>query len=196
MSAFLDKLPTILILAVLVGIFLSLRKHAPSVRVRLWTYAWALIFLHFFVQVFETHTGTPELIFESIDLASLELSALVFVVSMMFSFENRANRTGLLVMLGVPTLFHAVAVTFNWNIPGTLSIALGIIFFGGALFPLFAHPRSRIFNAGLALVLAGAGVWAIHDQLQGNSDFAVNAILTLGFGLCGVLCWRRYARRS
>lgn len=196
MSAFLDKLPTILILAVLVGIFLSLRKHAPSVRVRLWTYAWALIFLHFLVQVFETHTGTPELIFESIDLASLELSGIVFVVSMMFSIENRANRTGLLVMLGVPTLFQAVAVTFNWNIPATLSVVLGIIFFGGALFPLFASRRSRIFNIGLALILAGTGVWAIHDQLHGNSDFAVNAILTLGFGLCGVLCWRRYARWS
>ena len=57
MTALLDKLPSILILAVLVGIFLSLRKHAPSMRVRLWTYAWSLIFLHFLIQAFETHTG-------------------------------------------------------------------------------------------------------------------------------------------
>jgi hypothetical protein len=39
-TAPLDKLPTILVLAVLVGIFVSLRKHTPSARVRLWAYAW------------------------------------------------------------------------------------------------------------------------------------------------------------
>ena len=60
MTPLLEKLPTILVLAVLVGIFLSLRKHAPSARIRLWTYAWAFIFLHFFIQAFETHTGTLE----------------------------------------------------------------------------------------------------------------------------------------
>ncbi|MGB8525002.1 MAG: hypothetical protein WCD43_18710, partial [Candidatus Acidiferrales bacterium] len=82
MTPFLDKLPTILVLAVLVAIFLSLRKHAPSARIRLWTYAWALIFLHFFVEAFETHHGTLEIIIESIDIAALELSGVVFVTSM------------------------------------------------------------------------------------------------------------------
>ncbi|MFZ0878950.1 MAG: hypothetical protein WA002_05605, partial [Candidatus Acidiferrales bacterium] len=60
MTSILDKLPTILTLAVLVGIFLALRKHSTSARIRLWTYAWALIFIHFLIQVFETHTGTIE----------------------------------------------------------------------------------------------------------------------------------------
>ena len=82
MNSLLDKLPTILVLLVLVGIFLSLRRHAPSARIRLWTYAWALIFLHFFIQAFETHTGTLENILESIDIGALELSGVVFAISM------------------------------------------------------------------------------------------------------------------
>ena len=196
MKAILDHLPTILILAGLVGVFLSLRRHAPTERVRLWTYAWALIFCHFFIQAFETHTGVREMIFETIDLASLELSAIVFVVSLMISVEHRASRLGLLVMLGVPTIFHATAITFNWNLPVALSISLGIIFFGGALFPLFGHTKSERQNLILATVLVATGIWAIHRQLQGSPDFAVVAILTLGFGLCGILFWKRYARRS
>ncbi|MGH9725892.1 MAG: sensor histidine kinase, partial [Candidatus Acidiferrales bacterium] len=32
--------------------------------------------------------------------------------------------------------------------------------------------------------------------MQGSPDFAVNAILTLSYGLCGVLFWRRYPRPS
>ena len=76
----------------LVGIFLSLRKHAPSARIRLWTYSWALIFLHFFIQAFETHTGTLEKILESIDIGALELSGVVFAISMTHAVEERKKR--------------------------------------------------------------------------------------------------------
>ncbi|HTV59943.1 MAG TPA: ATP-binding protein [Verrucomicrobiae bacterium] len=196
MKALLDHLPTILILAGLVGTFLSLRRHAPTERVRLWTYAWALIFCHFFIQAFETHTGVPEMVIETIDLASLELSGIVFVVSLMISVEHRASRLGLLVMLGVPTLFHATAITFNWNEPVPLAISLGLVFFGGAMFPLFSHTKSEPMNAALAAILGATGIWAVHRQLQGSPDFGVNAILALGFGVCGILFWKRYRRPS
>ena len=194
--AFLDHLPTVLILAGLLGTFLSLRRHAPTERVRLWTYAWALIFLHFFIQAFETRTGVPEMIFESIDLAALELAGIVFVVSLMLSVDRRTNRLGLLVMLGVPAAFHATAITFNWNMPVTLAVSLGLIFFGGALFPLFVHTHSEKLNLFLAVLLMATGAWAVHSQLQGSPDFGVNAILTLSYGLCGVLFWKRYPRFS
>jgi signal transduction histidine kinase len=195
-TALLDKLPTILILAVLVGIFLSLRKHAPSASIRLWTYAWALIFLHFFLQAFETHTGTLEQVLESIDLAALELSGVVFVASLGVAVENRAKRFGLLLVIGVPTVFHAFAATFDWHLPGLMSAALGLIFFGGAAFSLFTYKKPPLFNICVAMISFAAGVWAIHDQLRGSPDFGITAILTLFFGLCGLLFWRRYPRSS
>jgi two-component system, NtrC family, sensor kinase len=192
----LDKLPTILVLAVLVGIFLSLRKHAPSARIRLWTYAWALIFLHFLIQAFETHTGTLETIIESIDIAALELSGVVFVTSMIEAVEIRTKRLGLLALLGIPVAFHAFAASFNWPIPAIMSAALAIVFFGGAGFALLARPRPQRFNIGVAVVLIAAGVWSVRSQMHGSADFGVNAILTLTFGLCGLLFWRRYPRIS
>jgi signal transduction histidine kinase len=192
----LDKLPTILVLAVLVGIFLSLRKHAPSARIRLWTYAWAFIFLHFFIQAFETHTGTLETIIESIDIAALELSGVVFVTSMIQEVEIRSKRRSLLALLGIPVAFHAFAASFDWHIPVTMSAALAVIFFGGAVFALLARPRPQRFNIGVAVVVAAAGVWAVHQQLHGSADFGINAILTLSFGLCGLLFWKRYPRTS
>ena len=196
MTPLLDKLPTILVLAVLVGIFLSLRKHAPSARIRLWTYAWAFIFLHFFIQAFETHTGTLETIIESIDIAALELSGVVFVTSMIQAVEIKAKRRSLLALLGIPVAFHAFAASFNWHIPVMMSAALAVIFFGGAIFALLARPRPQRFNIGVAVILIAAGVWAVRDQLHGSADFGINAILTLCFGLCGLLFWRRYPRTS
>ena len=195
MTPLLEKLPTILVLAVLVGIFLSLRKHAPSARIRLWTYAWALIFLHFFIQAFETHTGTLETVLESIDITALELSGVVFVVSMLRLVEGRGRRLGLLALLGISVGFHAFAASFNWQIPWTMSTALAIIFFVSAVLALLARPLPR-FNIGVSVVLVAAGIWAVHNQLHGSPDFAINAILTISFGLCGLLFWKRYPRPS
>ena len=196
MNSLLDKLPTILVLFVLVGIFLSLRKHAPSARIRLWTYAWALIFLHFFIQAFETHTGTLENILESIDIGSLELSGVVFVVSMTLAVEDRKKRLTMLALLAVPTAFHAVAAVFDWHVYGLMTLALGTIFFGGAAFALRSFPRTKPYAIGIAIILAITGIWTMHDQLLGSADLGINAILTLTFGLCGILYWKRFPRPS
>jgi signal transduction histidine kinase len=195
-NSLLDKLPTILVLFVLVGIFLSLRKHAPSARIRLWTYAWALIFLHFFIQAFETHTGTLENILESIDIGSLELSGVVFAVSMTLAVEDRKNRLIMLTVLAVPTAFHAVAAVFDWHVYGLMTLALATVFFGGAAFGLRSFPHTKPYAIGIAIILASTGIWAMYDQLQGIADLGINAILTLSFALCGVLYWKRFPRRS
>jgi signal transduction histidine kinase len=195
-SSLLDKLPTILVLFVLVGIFLSLRKHAPSARIRLWTYAWALIFLHFFIQAFETHAGTLENILESIDIGSLELSGVVFVVSMTLAVEDRKSCLKMLAVLAVPTAFHAVAAVFDWHVYALMALALGTIFFGGAAFALRNSLRTKPYAIGIAVILAITGIWTMHDQLHGSADLGINAILTLTFALCGVLYWKRFPRRS
>ncbi len=196
MNSLLDKLPTILVLFVLVGIFLSLRKHAPSARIQLWTYAWALIFLHFFIQAFETHTGTLENILESVDIGSLELSGVVFAVSMTLAVEDRKKRLIMLTVLAVPTAFHAVAAVFDWHVDGLMAAALGTIFFGGAAFALRGFPHTKPYAIGIAVILAITGIWAMHDQLHGSAELGINAILTLSFALCGILYWKRFPRPS
>ena len=196
MNAILDKLPTILTLAVLVGIFLALHKHSASSRTRLWTFAWALIFVHFLIQVFETHTGTIEHIVESIDLASLELSGVVFVVSMLRSVENHFRRTVLLYLLAIPTAFHATAITFGWPVRGALVAALAVLTAGSVAFVFLEEGTESAFARALAGIVVVTGAWAIHNQWLGSPDFAVNAILTLSFGVCGPLFWKRVQRWS
>jgi len=196
MTPFLDKLPVILILAVLVGTFLILRQHTSSVRVRLWAYAWALVFLHFFVQAFETRAGIVEKVFESIDLAALEISAVVFVISLTRDVENRSRRLALLGLLGLPTVFHAVAVTFDWHAQWALAAALAVIALAGAACAVTDAERPGAFNFTTAAIVLAAGLWAVKTQLGGNPVFGINAILTLAFGICGPLFWGRYPRRT
>jgi two-component system, NtrC family, sensor kinase len=196
LSALAEKLPSILVLAVLVGAFISLRKHASSVRIRLWTVAWALIFLHFFVEAFEGRTGAIESVLESIDLATLELSGIVFVMSLTRAATERTWRIALFALLVLPTAFHAFAVTFDWHIRWVLAGSLAVIACGAAFYAMFESGRRNASSLILAVGLLATGAWAIKNQLAGSPDFAVNAILTLSFALSGVLSWKCYPRRS
>ncbi len=196
MVALLDKLPTILLLAVLVGIFQFLRRHTTSPRVRLWTYAWALIFVHFFVQGFESRAGVVERILESIDLAALELSGIVFVISLTRAGSDRLRRIVLFAVLAIPTAFHAFAINFDLHARWALALPLAIITLGGAAYAVLETRHPDAFDFAIALVLLGVGFWGVKSQLAGSPDFAVNAILTLGYGVCGVMYWRLYRAYS
>ena len=105
-----DKLPTILVLAVMVGIFVALRRHVKSPRLHLWIAAWVLIFVHFFVQVFEPPDGNLTPVMFLIDLGCLQLSALYFVASLTSFFEDKRLTFSLLTLTGVPVLAYTAGL--------------------------------------------------------------------------------------
>jgi nitrogen-specific signal transduction histidine kinase len=191
-----EKLPTILILAVLVGTFISLRKHSPSERTRLWIVAWALIFAHFFVQIFETRTGFAELVFESIDLAALELSGVVFLVSLARSAEDKLRRHVLYAILVPPAVFHTIGTTYDWHNRWAMASALAVFFFGMAGFAFFAHKERSRFNVNLGVLAAAVGTWVVIAQLRGDANPGVHAILASTFAACSFLFWKRFPMHS
>lgn len=195
-ASFLEKLPTILILAVLVGIFISLRKHSPSQRTRLWIVAWALIFAHFFVQIFETHSGMIEQVFESVDLTMLELSGVVFLVSLARSAEDKVRRRLLFWLLAPSAGVHAIAATFDLPCHRGMAVLLAVFFFGMAGFAFFAHKERSRFNLILGVLAAAIGVYVVVAQLGGHTAVGVCAILASTFGICGFLFWKRLGRHS
>lgn len=193
MTSLLDKLPTILVLAVLVAIFVSLRRHSPSLRMRLWIFGWALIFVHFLVQVFEVEgrTGTLEAVFDSLDLGALELSGLVFLISLTLSVENRLRRFVLFALFGTPMVFHAVAASFNWHLRWTLTLCVALILFGGPAYSYLVQRQLSVFRLCTISAVLLAGIWSVRAQLRGDPNPAITSILTVTFGFSGILFWRR-----
>src|SRR6478672_12726840 len=112
MAILFDKLPTILVLAVMVGIFVALRRHVKSARLQLWIAAWVLIFVHFFVQLFEPPVGDLPPITAMIDLGCLQLSALFFIASLTSFFENTRLTLGLLTMAGIPAMAYTAGLAY------------------------------------------------------------------------------------
>jgi two-component system, NtrC family, sensor kinase len=192
----LDKLPTILVLAVLVGIFVSLRKHSETKRIGFWIVAWSLIFLHFFVQIFETQAGGPELAVESLDIVALVLSGIAFVVSLMDDFSDQKRLYLCAALMGVPAALFAVGATFDVHYDPAMAAALALFFFGGAGYVVYAERKSPRVAGTLAAALFATGGYAIFHQLRGDSSVGMVSILASAFILCGFLYWLRFPRTS
>ena len=129
-ATLLDKLPTILVLAVLVGIFVALRRHVRSPRVTLWITAWGLIFLHFVAGIFEPATADdPPLIF-ALAWGSLQLSAVFFVASLTSFFANKKMTRHLILLVGLPITIYTVALGYScdWRSLNIACLAMAFIF--------------------------------------------------------------------
>jgi two-component system NtrC family sensor kinase len=195
MAVFLDKLPTILVLAVMVGIFVALRKHVKSPRLHLWIAAWVLIFVHFFVQIFEPVDGNLTPLMFLIDLGCLQLSALYFIASLTSFFENARLTLSLLILTGLPALAYTAGLAYELNWRWLYISCAAIIFYGT---PLFAVLRRKVVATFYiwAPIVAITGTVAMVRAWHGHYAFGFLAILTLGFAFPGFLFYRRYPRWS
>ena len=195
MATLFDKLPTILVLAVLVGIFVALGRHVKSPRLKLWTAAWGLIYFHFFVGLFEPATGNPPPIVLLLDEGALALSALVFVASLTSFAENTKLTAGLLALGGLPIAMYAAGDAYDrqWRWP--YIICLAALFFGMPLYvTLFRRvTREALYWMPISII---AGAMSILHIWRHDRDFGFLAILTIGFALPGLFYWRRYRRWS
>jgi signal transduction histidine kinase len=202
MASLLDRIPSIVILAVLVGIFVSLRRHVKSPRLILWISAWVLIFIHVLALGFEPKNlppGTPSFplgLIVAIETGALQLAAMFFIASLTTFFDDKKRTFGLLCFNGLPVLIYSAAIAFNLNLPALYIACLSISFFGAPAFVVYFRSkanREKLFWLPLCLMI---GAWSIYEAWHGNYDFGFNATLTGGFALPGLLFRRRYRRWS
>ena len=192
----LEKIPTVVTVAVLVGIFAGLKRHSRSARLQLWLIAWFLVFTHFVAQMFEPASGdfSPWLL--ALDLGSLLSSAVVFVASVASVVDDRLKRSLMLTVTGVPSVAYAVLAAYDVHArwPYVLSLAAAIC--GGIIFLAWVKKKSSWYVFSLAAVGIGVGSWAVHAAWLGSFEEGLTALLGLGFALPGVLICRNYWRPS
>jgi len=111
-----EKIPTFLVVGVLVVIFVQLKRHARTPRLTLWTVGWALTFTHFLAQLLEPENGPASSLLLAIDSASLQAAAVSFLVSVSSvaaEKEDRTRRTLLLILLGLPSVVYMTCAAFQ-----------------------------------------------------------------------------------
>jgi signal transduction histidine kinase len=193
MATLFDKLPTILVLAVMVGIFGALRRHVKSARLDLWIAAWGLIFVHFFVQIFEPPDGNLTPATFIIDLGCLQLSALFFVASLTSFFEDKKRTWTLLILTGTPITIYTIGEAYELKWRALYIACTATVFYGSILFAaLRRKPTMEYFSWAAVLFIVGSV--SIYYAWHKNFDFGFLTLLTMGFAVPGFLFWRRYRR--
>jgi two-component system, NtrC family, sensor kinase len=191
----LEKIPTVVTVAVLVGIFLALKRHSHSARLQLWMVAWFLIFTHFVAQMLEPATGDVNPYLLAIDLGTLQAAAVAFVVSVSAVAEDKRKRTLMLLITGIPSVAYAILASFDVHVRWPYVLCLLACFLGGILF-LFWVRKFSVYAVSLALVGSVVALWAIRAALHGSFDEGLTALLGLGFALPGVFICLNYWRAS
>lgn len=197
MSFEFHRLPTLLLLGALVPIFWFLYGSDRSYRVRLWVVAWTLIFLRAAVQVFGPILGMSIDSVDGVDLATLQLSGLVLLLSMTKIFQNPRQRWPFFLLLAIPSVGYAELYAFHSRVP-LAYVLCGITFGIGAVAWILVYHRRRLqpYMAVIcASVLIAAG-WGSLRAVQGRPDLGFYSIETLTFGLAGFLYWYSYRRLS
>ena len=195
MATLSDKLPTILVLAVLVGIFLSMRRYVKSPRLNLWTTAWGLIFLHFVADWLIPAQGDVPPLLWLLDQGALQLSAIFFVASLASFFENRKLTAALITVFAAPMTAYTAGLAYDRDWPFLYVACSALLFFG---LPIFVASIRRLTPPTLLWMPAVivSGVISVYRCWHHQYLFGFLALLTLGFGLPGILYLRRYQRLS
>jgi two-component system NtrC family sensor kinase len=192
----LEKIPTLVTVAVLVGIFAGLKRHSHSARSQLWLVAWCLVFTHFVAQIFEPASGSSSPLLLALDLGSLQASAVAFVASVASVVDDRVKRSLMLAVTGVPSVTYAVLaacdVHARWPFVVSLAAAIG----GAVVFLVWVRKKPVWYVVSMSALGVGVGAWAIYAACLGSFDEGLTALLGLGFALPGILICRNYWRPS
>jgi len=192
----LEKIPTVVTVGVLLGIFAGLKRHSRSARLQLWLIAWFLVFTHFVAQLFEPASRPVSSWLLALDLASLQASAVAFVVSVSSVVENGVKRRLLLAVTGLPATAYAILDCCNVHSRWPFVLSLVAAFLGGVGFLIHARRALSWYVTCLIILCSAVALWAVRAALRGSFDEGVTALLGLGFALPGILICRNYWRRS
>jgi two-component system, NtrC family, sensor kinase len=195
MAILSDQLPTILVLAVLVGIFVALGRHVKSERLVLWTTAWVLIFVHVVAKLLVPITGILSPIASGVAQSTVMLAALCFIASLTSFFENTRLTIALLTLCGVPATVYSFALAYHLESRWIYIVCLEFIFFGTPLFIALSR-RLTVEAFGWIPLSVVSGIVTILHAWRHDYAFGSVALLTVGFSLPAFLYCRRYPRLS
>ena len=192
----LEKIPTFLIVGVLVIIFVGLKRHARSARLTLWTVGWTLVLTHFLAQLLEPDHSPANSVLFAIDAGSLQAAVVTFLVSVSSVAEDRAKRTLLLLVLGVPSVLYMVCISYDVRASWPYVLCLAAGFGGAACFFLGVSGKMSLYPEAATFLCSLAGVWAIRAALRGSFQEGTIALLAIGFGFAAVFICRNRWRPS
>lgn len=188
----LSKLPTVVLLGVLVAIFAALLKQNRTFRFRLWFLGWTIIFTRFLLQMVWRPLGLAVSTYSALDIASVQIAGIIFMVSVSALAETKWRNLYFIYFGGSVTVY-AYCLTNNVTSPW---VYLAILLFMSVI-PSAALLRFAGVNRWNILMLAIAWaiiIWSIWKAFQGRSDLGFYGFMSYIYAAAAVLFYRKYQR--
>jgi two-component system, NtrC family, sensor kinase len=196
MAELLPGIPTLLILAVLVAIFLWIERQRKSGRTALWVAGWGLYFLHALLDLWRPASPAAASAVLAIDYSAWQLAGIAFVISVSKVSEVPRLRWPVAATMGLPALAYALGLAFHVTSPWLFAFSITVALVGAAAWRLVLEGRPdafSLFATGALLVLWGTSVTRIF---QGALMDAFYIALTTVYAFAGLMFIRRYRRLS
>jgi diguanylate cyclase (GGDEF)-like protein len=191
-----NVLPSLVALAILVGVFWAILRAVSVERLHLWLAGWILVLVHFGAQFLGTGPQPWDKILLAISLNALELASLAFMISMSEIAYNPRRQLLQGAILGIPAILFTNAVVWDVSAHGfyyaVIAVALVASFW--LIWSGYRTATTYVISILLALVVfSGIVAWTVA---KGKLDWSIDCILATFNFVVAVLYWRRFARTS
>ncbi len=187
-------LPSLIALAILVGVFRAVLRQAAAERLHLWLTGWFLVLIHFVAAFFDVGNGLWDRVTTVISLGALELAGISFLISMSPGATNRRRQLLLGAILGIPALLYTTAVVWALSARGFYYLVVVVALAATSVLAWKWHRDSPTYLAGVLLasvVFSSALIWVIA---RNHANFGLEVILA-GFNfVVAFLYWRHFHR--
>src|SRR5947209_2856770 len=195
MSEAISKLPTILLAGILLLIFASMRRQNPTLRFRLWLYAWILIFVRFCLQLWTETAGTHSNLYLVTDLAILQVAGILFLVSVSTAAERRVAPYTLIGVMAGPMVFYAAAMVYGFAPPWVYALCMFTVALGGCAHGFYVAGRN-LWNFSVLAVLLALAAWGSVEAYRGHPGAGFHAFMSFMYAFAGALFLRKFRRLS
>jgi len=190
-----STLPNLIALAILVVVFWAISRKAVGEQVHLWLIGWVLVLVHFAAQFAAAAGGVWGLAALSINLDSLILAGVAFLISVSAIVSNRRSKLYLALAVAVPALAYSDGAIwgvsrqsfyYSWTAVGMLA----------PLLVLWRHKRQgNLYAAGVVMAASAAGItgWGVA---RGAPEIGITVILAALNFTAAILYWNHHKRTT
>ncbi len=187
-------LPSLIALAILVGVFRAVLRQAAAERLHLWLTGWILVLIHFVAAFLDVGNGLWDRVTSVVSLGALELASISFLISMSPRATNRRRQLLLGAILGIPALLYTTAVVWELTARSFYYLVVVVALAATSVLAWKWYRDSPAYFAGvlLASVVFSSGlIWVIA---RNHADFGLEVMLA-GFNfVVAFLYWRHFHR--
>lgn len=190
-----QRVVTLVVMSILVGLFtwIYLRDRQP--RARLWMIGWACIVVHFAGLLMSSFGLIPRRLADWSAYATLILGASAFFLSV--GRKRAARRDQFLFWGGIvtPALAYWTCMVFEVRSPAAYRMVLAAVLGAGAWLTLRHTSRSVGTLASWLAVAVAPACWALY-RIGRSADSGMDYLLFEGFAITGWRYWRYFRRAT